>query len=247
MKQQQLKIKKPKRTKSILKLSTEAKYRRILTGSPITKSPLDLFTQCKFLSPKLLGYDSFYTFRARYAEMHTIQMGPHTQVMIPKYYKNLEELEQRIKTFSTRVRKEDCLDIPPKVYEQRKIQLKGKQAEVYKRLKQNAITVLNDSTVSFNNQLTEILKLHQVANGFVKNDDGEIEVFNNPKLEELMTVLDEISGKAIIWATYIHNIKEIAEAIEKEYGKGSYVTMFGETSVEQRKQVCEDFQTNDKV
>jgi SNF2 family DNA or RNA helicase len=242
-----IKNQKAKRTKSILKLSTEAKFRRILTGSPITKSPLDLFTQCKFLSPKLLGYDSFYTFRARYAEMHTIQMGAHTQVMIPKFYKNLEELEQRIKTFSTRVRKEDCLDIPPKIYEQRKIQLKGKQAEVYKRLKQNAITILNDSTVSFSNQLTEILKLHQVANGFVKNDDGEIEIFNNPKLDELMTVLDEINGKAIIWANYIHNIKEIAEAIEKEYGKGSYVTMYGATSVEDRKQVCEDFQTNDKV
>jgi SNF2 family DNA or RNA helicase len=238
---------KAKRTKSILKLSTLAKIRRILTGSPITKSPLDLFTQCKFLSPKLLGFDSFFIFRARYAEMHTIQMGAHTQVLIPKYYKNLEELEQKIKTFSTRVRKEDCLDIPPKIYEQRKIQLKGKQAEVYKRLKQHAITILNDSTVSFTNQLTEILKLHQVANGFVKNDEGEIEVFNNPKLDELMTVLDEINGKAIIWATYIHNIKEIAQAIEKEFGKESYVTMFGETSVDKRKQVCEDFQTNDKV
>jgi SNF2 family DNA or RNA helicase len=62
-----------------------------------------------------------------------------------------------------------------------------------------------------------------------------------------MTVLDEINGKAIIWANYIHNIKEISEAIEKEYGKGSYVTMYGATSVEDRKQVCEDFQTNDKV
>jgi len=242
-----IKNQKAKRTKSILKLAPDAAYRRILTGSPITKSPLDLFTQCKFLSPKLLGYESFYAFRARYAEMHTIQMGPHTQVMIPKFYKNLDELEKRIKTFSTRVRKEDCLDIPPKVYEQRKIQLKGKQAEVYKRLKQNAITILNDATVSFNNQLTEILKLHQVANGFVKTDEGIVETFNNPKLDELMTVLDEINGKAIIWATYIHNIKEIAEAIEKEYGKGSYVTMYGATSVEDRKQVCEDFQTNDKV
>jgi len=242
-----IKNQKAKRTKSILKLAPLAVVRRILTGSPVTKSPLDLFTQCKFLSPQLLGYDSFYAFRARYAEMHAVYTGPNTQIMLPKYYKNLDELERKIKTFSTRVRKEDCLDIPPKVYEQRKVQLTGKQKEVYNRLKQHAITVLNDSTVSFNNQLTEILRLHQVTNGFVKNDDGQVEEFNNPKLDELMTVLDEINGKAIIWANYIHNIEQIADKIKQEYGKDSYVTMYGATDVEDRKRVCDAFQTDPKV
>jgi len=242
-----IKNQKAKRTKSILKLAPLAVVRRILTGSPVTKSPLDLFTQCKFLSPQLLGYDSYYAFRSRYAEMHAVYTGPNTQIMLPKYYKNLDELERKIKTFSTRVRKEDCLDIPPKVYEQRKVQLTGKQKEVYDRLKQHAMTILNDSTVSFNNQLTEILRLHQVTNGFVKNDDGVIEEFNNPKLDELMTVLEEINGKAIIWANYIKNIEDIKKKIEKEYGKGSCVSMYGATSVDARKQMCHDFQTNDAV
>jgi len=242
-----IKNQKAKRTKNILKLAPSAVIRRILTGSPVTKSPLDLFTQCKFLSPLLLGYDSYYAFRSRYAEMQSIYTGVNTQIMIPKFYKNLGELEQKIKTFSTRIKKEDCLDIPPKVYEQRKVHLTGKQKEVYDRLKQHAMTVLNDSTVSFNNQLTEILRLHQVTNGFVKNDDGVIEEFNNPKLDELMTVLDEINGKAIIWATYIKNIEDIKEKIEKEYGKESCVAMYGATSVDARKQMCFDFQNNDKV
>jgi len=242
-----IKNQKAKRTKSILKLAPLAVVRRILTGSPVTKSPLDLFTQCKFLSPQLLGYDSYYAFRSRYAEMHAVYTGPNTQIMLPKYYKNLDELERKIKTFSTRVRKEDCLDIPPKVYEQRKVQLTGKQKEVYDRLKQHAMTILNDSTVSFNNQLTEILRLHQVTNGFVKNDDGVIEEFNNPKLDELMTVLEEINGKAIIWANYIKNIEDIQKKIEKEYGKGSCVSMYGATSVDARKQMCHDFQNNDAV
>jgi SNF2 family DNA or RNA helicase len=170
--------------------------------------------------------------------------GANTQILLPKYYKNLDELEQKIKTFSTRVRKEDCLDIPPKIYEQRKVQLTGKQKEIYNRLRQHAITILNDSTVSFNNQLTEILRLHQVTNGFVKNDDGVVEEFNNPKLDELMTVLEEISGKAIIWANYIHNIEQIAEAIRKEYGKNSVVTMYGATDVEDRKNVVDLFQND---
>ena len=122
-----IKNQKAKRTKSILKLAPSAVVRRILTGSPVTKSPLDLFTQCKFLSSQLLGYDSYYAFRSRYAEMQSIYTGPNTQIMIPKFYKNLEELEKKIKTFSTRIKKEDCLDIPPKVYEQRKVHLTGKQ------------------------------------------------------------------------------------------------------------------------
>ena len=239
-----IKNQKAKRTKSILKLAPLAVVRRILTGSPVTKSPLDLFTQCKFLSSSLLGYDSFYTFRARYAEMQTVYTGANTQILLPKYYKNLDELEQKIKTFSTRVRKEDCLDIPPKIYEQRKVQLTGKQKEIYNRLRQHAITILNDSTVSFNNQLTEILRLHQVTNGFVKNDDGVVEEFNNPKLDELMTFLEEINGKAIIWANYIHNIEQIAEAIRKEYGKDSVVTMYGATDVEDRKNVVDLFQND---
>ena len=58
-----------KRTKNILKIGNLAKYRRILTGSPVTKSPLDLFSQCMFLDPYLLGYDSYYAYRSRYAKM----------------------------------------------------------------------------------------------------------------------------------------------------------------------------------
>ncbi|WP_395006983.1 SNF2-related protein, partial [Cypionkella sp.] len=89
---------KAKRTKHIHKIAPLAVVRRILTGSPITKSPLDLYAQCKFLDTTLLGYDSFYAFRARYAEMHTIYTGANQQVQIPKFYKNLDELEYKIKT-----------------------------------------------------------------------------------------------------------------------------------------------------
>ena len=165
---------KAKRTKHIHKIAPLAVVRRILTGSPITKSPLDLYAQCKFLDTSLLGYDSYYAFRARYAEMHTIYTGANQQVQIPKFYKNLDELEYKIKTFSTRVKKEDCLDLPEKIYEQRYVTLKNKQELLYEKLKQKAFAVLNDSTVSFTNKLTEILRLHQVTNGFVKNDDGKV-------------------------------------------------------------------------
>tara|TARA_R100001086_G_scaffold2443_2_gene1722 strand:+ start:18408 stop:19814 length:1407 start_codon:yes stop_codon:yes gene_type:complete len=238
---------KAKRTKNILKLGPLAVVRRILTGSPVTKSPLDLFTQCKFLSPKLLGYDSFYAFRARYAEMHTIFTGVNTQVSIPKYYKNLDELEYKLKEFSTRVKKEDCLDIPPKTYEQRYVQLSGKQGIVYKRLRDNAIAIVNDNTISFQNKLTELIKLHEVTNGFVKSNDGKIEELDNPKLDEMMAILEEINGKAIIWANYIKNIDQICQKLGEKYGPNSFVKMYGATSVDGRKKACHEFQNNPAV
>ena len=99
-----------KRTKNILKLRQLCAIRRILTGSPITKSPLDLYTQCAFLNPQLLGFTSYLAFRNRYAEMGEIPVGSNRWISIPKYYKNLEELEQKLKQFSSRIRKDKCLD-----------------------------------------------------------------------------------------------------------------------------------------
>ena len=234
------------RTKAICKLGTAVKYRRILTGSPITKSPLDLYTQCAFLSKALLGFESFYTFRARYAVMHQIQMGGN-QILGPKYYTNLDELEWKLKSFSYRVKKDECLDLPPKLYQQRQVNLSTEQATVYTRLKKRARALIEDKTVSFNNKLTEILRLHQVCQGFLKTDEGTIHEFkNNPKLKELMAVLEESDGKVIIWANYVYNIKQIKSALEERYGKDSVVSIFGEVDVEGRKDAVNNFQLNDR-
>ena len=234
------------RTKAICKLGTAVKYRRILTGSPITKSPLDLYTQCAFLSKALLGFESFYTFRARYAVMHQIQMGGN-QILVPKYYTNLDELEWKLKSFSYRVKKDECLDLPPKLYQQRQVNLSTEQATVYTRLKKRARALIEDKTVSFNNKLTEILRLHQVCQGFLKTDEGTIHEFKiNPKLKELMAVLEESDGKVIIWANYVYNIKQIKSALEERYGKDSVVSIFGEVDVEGRKDAVNNFQLNDR-
>ncbi len=111
-----IKNKSAKRTKNLIKLGIDIKYKRILTGSPVTKSPLDLFSQCAFLDKKLLGFDSFLVFRNRYAVMRSIDMGGRA-ILIPQYYTNLDELEAKIKKFSFRVRKVDCLDLPEKIYQ----------------------------------------------------------------------------------------------------------------------------------
>jgi len=239
---------KAKRSKNICKLSPHIKYKRILTGSPVTKSPLDLYQQCAFLSKDLLGYPSFVAFRARYAVMKQINMGPNRIVLIPQYYTNLDELEAKIKKFSFRVRKVDCLDLPEKIYQQRYVNLTKEQIKVYEDLRKYARSIIEDKEVSFANKLTEILKLHQVCNGYLKTDDGEIVPFDNdPKLEELLSIIEESDGKFIIWANYIHNIKTIVKALRKEYGDESVVSIYGEITTENRKKAVEEFQGNDKV
>lgn len=239
---------KAKRSKNICKLSPHVKYKRILTGSPVTKSPLDLYQQCAFLSKDLLGYPSFVAFRARYAVMKQINMGPNRVVLIPQYYTNLDELEAKIKKFSFRVRKVDCLDLPEKIYQQRYVNLTKEQIKVYEDLRKYARSIIEDKEVSFANKLTEILKLHQVCNGYLKTDDGEIVPFDNdPKLEELLSIIEESDGKFIIWANYIHNIKTIVKTLRKEYGDESVVSIYGEITTENRKKAVEEFQGNDKV
>ena len=104
-----------KRTKNILSLRSLTKYRRILTGSPVTKSPLDLFSQCNFLDPWLLDQSSYYSFRTRYAVCRKIQVHGR-QVEIVVGYRNLAELSDKLKPFSYRVLKDDCLDLPSKTY-----------------------------------------------------------------------------------------------------------------------------------
>tara|TARA_R110000822_G_scaffold3680_5_gene15941 strand:+ start:2273 stop:3682 length:1410 start_codon:yes stop_codon:yes gene_type:complete len=235
-----------KRTKHIIKLGGLVKYKRILTGSPITKSPLDLFSQCAFLNTSLLGFDSFYTFQARYAVMKQINMGGRS-VLLPQYFTNLDELERKIKSFSFRVKKEDCLDLPAKVYQKRMVQLPEEQRKVYEQLKKNAYSVLKDKEVSFANKLTEILRLHQVTNGFVKSDDGSISTFDKcPKLKELFNVLEEAEGKFIIWANYVQNIETIIKKLGEAYGKESVVSIYGAITTEHRQEAVKRFQDDPK-
>jgi SNF2 family DNA or RNA helicase len=106
------KIKNPgaDRTKNILKLKDLAPYRRILTGTPVTNSPLDVYTQLEFLDKTILGHSSFYSFRNRYCVFHESIINGKI-VKFPKYFTNLKELEEKVKTHSYRVTKDECLDL----------------------------------------------------------------------------------------------------------------------------------------
>ena len=239
-----IKSKNAKRTKSIVKLGKMAKYRRIMTGSPITKSPMDLYTQCEFLNPELLGHKSFYSFQYEYAIIKRRNLGSYSFNQIVGY-KNLKELNGLLDNFSYRVRKQDCLDLPDKVYTKRVVELTPEQAKMYSDLKKIALGICEEGTVTPTTILTQLLRLQQVCSGHVKLDDGTIKTFSSAKIKELEAVVEEINGKAIIWANFTHDIESIVELLIKMYGEDSVVSYYGATSTDQRDYAMSSFQNSD--
>ena len=238
---------KAKRTRNIVKLSSDVKYKRGMTGSPTTKSPLDLYSQCEFLKPGLLGFKSYYAFRARYCAMRPLSNEGNRQIMIPMYFTNLAELEGKIKGFSFRVKKEDCFDLPPKVFTKRFLGMSKEQLECYTSLKKYARAIFQDKESSYTNKLTELLRLHQVTCGFFVSDKGQRESFDTPKMTELCNIIDETEGKVIIWANYIHNIEQIIQVLKKKYPFDNTVAIYGAVNVKDRDQAVESFQEDSKT
>ena len=232
---------KAKRTKNILSMRHLAKYRRVMTGSPVTKNPLDLYTQCEFLDPALLDFPSYYAFRNRYAEMRTMHVGGRS-IQVVHQFRNLDELSDSIKSFSYRVLKEDCLDLPPKIFMEREIELSKEQQKVYEQMRKEATAFLNGKRVSTMTVLTQLMRLQQITCGHFTADDGTTQDIKNNRIDELMDVLDEVEGKAIIWGHFQRDVETIFKAIEKEYGPGSVVHYYGKTLPEQRDYAIDAFQ-----
>ena len=237
---------KAKRTKNILQLADRSQYRRILTGSPVTKNPLDLFTQCYFLDPYHLDHQSYYSFRTRYAIMKTAYIAGRS-IQLVAGFKHLDELAEKLKPFSYRVLKQDCLDLPDKIYMKRVISLTEEQQKVYKQMREEALATLNGKTVTTMIALTQLMRLHQITCGHFVADDGTTQKIKSNRLNELMDILDEVEGKAIIWAHYQYDVKSIVKEITKVHGPGSVVDYYGLTPQDQRDKNREAFQNDSKV
>ena len=241
-----IKNREAKRTKNICNLAIHSRYRRILTGSPVTKSPLDLFTQCEFLERELLDHSSFYTFRQRYAIMRKMNFGGRS-VEIPIGYQNLPELSEKLKAFSYRVLKDDCLDLPPKTFMKRIIQLSPDQLKAYAQMKQLALAYLNGKSMTTVTVLTQLMRLQQITCGHFKADDGTTQEIKNNRMDELINVIHEVEGKVVIWAHWQRDVNLIIKALVKEFGLGCCVDYYGLTPQNERQQNIRNFQENDKV
>ena len=237
-----IKNRQAKRTKAICSVGRGATMRRILTGSPVTKSPMDLYSQMEFLSPDILGFKSYYAFQGRYAVVQRRSMGSHSFNQILGFQR-LEELTETLDEHSFRVRKEDCLDLPDKVYMRREVELTTEQSEAYVQMKNLALARLDSGDLATTqNVLTQIMRLQQICLGSLTDDDGTVHPLKSNRQDALLDICDEIQGKAIIWATWTQDIRSIAEALRDRFGVEAVATLHGETPDSDRQQIVETFQ-----
>ena len=232
-------IKRPgaKRTKTITKFSKQADYRRIMTGTPVTKGPEDVYSQFKFLDPNILGYDSFYSFKARYCIM-----GGYENKQIVSY-QNVPELTKNIEGHSFRVLKKDCLDLPPKIYQRHYVEMSSKQKRLYDEMRKEFITELEGETIDAPEAITRLLRLQQIVCGWFPAEDGVVPIDDkNIRLQALLEILSDIDSKVIIWARFKADLK----AIERALGEMA-VAYHGDVSNDQRAIAVERFQNDPKI
>jgi SNF2 family DNA or RNA helicase len=155
-------------------------------------------------------------------------------------------LSDTVKKFSERILKEDCLDLPPKNWIKRHITLSKEQKKAYEQMKKAAMAVLNGKVTTTMTVLTQLMRLHQITCGHFTADDGSTQLIPNNRITELMNILEETEGKAIIWANYQKDMTQILDNINKEYGPGSVVDYYGLTPQEDRQDNIRKFQSDPK-
>ena len=216
---------KAKRSKALMKIAAGFKYRRLLTGSPVTKSPMDIYSQCEFLRPGLLGHESYYSFQ---------------QIV---GFRNLDELTKRIDMFSFRVLKKDCLDLPEKIYTARYVGMTKEQLNMYEQIRRHAMVLLeNGEMATAPAVITQMLRLQQIMSGHLKTDEGEMMYFPSKRMDALEEIINEHDGKAIIWSRFRHDIIGMTEMLNKKFGEGSAAAYFGDTSDDDRNDIVINFQ-----
>lgn len=243
------KIKNPaaKRTKFICKVGELAKYRRILTGTPVTKGAEDFYSQLRFLCPDILGINSFTAFKRRYCDMGGFEMK---QIV---GYRNMEELQRKVEAYTYRVLKKDCLDLPDKIYQFAPFDLTKKQQDIIKQIKQDGVAELNSSSgqtteVIMEHVITRMVKMQQVANGYFFDTESEtmielVEPKKNPRLLKFKEIVGQVEGKIVIWTKFRKDVELISSILKK----GSFLIYDGSVDADTRKENKKRFQTDPEI
>ena len=221
------KIKTPSasQSKALHRLGRLSKYNIILTGTPITGSPLDIFSQYKFLDDSIFG-TSFYLFRNRYAIL-----GGYQNRMIVGY-RHLDELVEKVHSIAFRIKIEDAVDLPPFIDETRAITLEPKAQSLYRMLEQDCYAELANGEVTARNVLTQLLRLAQCTGGFIRDDiKGEAQQVSGAKLDALEDIIDtclDEEKKVVVFARFVPEIEAIAAMLKKK--KIGYALIYGATT-----------------
>ena len=229
-------------SKAMHKLGDIAKYKMILTGTPVQNNPLDLFSQYRFLDKTVYG-TSFYAFKNRY-----VRMGGYGGHEIIGYI-NQDELIEKAHSIAYRVTKDEALDLPEQISTVRYCELEPSARKLYDRLKRESYMELQQGEITATNVLTKTLRLRQITGGFINNDDGETQIVSNAKLNALEEIINDVvinsNKKLVVFAVFVNEIKAIRKLIESKGIKYSWIA--GEVKKEDRGAMVSDFQENDDV
>jgi hypothetical protein len=248
------------RTEFILEeLSHRFVARRILTGLVAPESPMDLYTQYRYLDWRIIGQKTFWSFKNRYAILHQVDFRPAAQRVMDEVnrkpyrkptiiveYRNVEELNQKIMKFSYRVLKKDVLDLPPKVYQFWDVELTKEQERVYNNMKEIATAQLASGEFTTASQkLDQLGKLQHILCGHVRREDGTLEDIPENRTDAVVEILHQHSGKAIIWAPYPQALRKIRDRLQHEFGPESTASFWGETTLDERLEARARIQSDD--
>ncbi|HEX2614468.1 MAG TPA: helicase-related protein, partial [Nitrososphaera sp.] len=224
---------KSKRTDFVIKtIKPRATYRRILSGLVAPRSPLDLFFQYDFLDSKILGWNSWYAFRAHVAYMKIEWFGGRSVQIIDKNEGNngfkpeaIKELKKLTDPHSYRV------EFRPKVpttYSKWEVEMTPEQEKAYREMKEHATTMLaNEKHVTATVVIAQIMKLHQILCGHVKDEENVEHFLPENKTPDLLEILEDYSGKAIIWFSYDTDLRKVEKVLKEEYGDGCLARFWG--------------------
>jgi hypothetical protein len=224
------------RTDWVTVVGQDAASKRILSGLWTPKSPLDLFYQCRFLDERILGYSNFYSFRSRYAEMkrQTVFVKGREQAFMQVVgFKNTEELQQKVAKYSYRILKKDCLDLEPKTYASRDVELTPEQKKMLLEIKHFGHAAIGDTGkfVTTDMVIKSITRELQILCGYVMDDEERVlhEVKEN-KTNALLELLEEHDGKAVIWCPWHPPLQRIVQRLTQEYGPKSVAQFHGKNA-----------------
>ena len=238
---QRIKTPGARQSKAMARLGTIARYRMILTGTPVSQGPLDFYSQYRFLDRNIFG-TSYYAFRARYALMG----GYENRQVIG--YQNLDDLVQKAHSVAFRCRKEDCLDLPEQIDQVLYCDLEREAQRIYDQLVKESVAELsNEEVIVAPNVLSRLLRLSQVTGGFLRVDE-QTSLVSKAKmglLEETLDDLIEAGKKVVVFARFVPEIEAIVKTLEKK--KVAHGLIYGATPMDARGEIVDAFQTNPDV
>lgn len=218
------------RTRRITVMSERAKYRLVLTGTPLSQGVVDLYAQMRFLSPKILGYHSFYSFAREHLEYSDRIPGKIVRAL------NTDYLAQKIKPYVYQVTKEECLDLPRKLYEEYWTCMTDEQVNAYAMAKDRFAEAVSGETnlALISHYIFRLFtELQEIACGFArwrgKNGEMRQHELKNNRLALLMETIEQIPDgeRVIIWSKFLYNITQIVNALADTYGSEQVATIHG--------------------